>query len=293
MDVQEQVINDGLFRLEIIEWHGRQALKKSAKPSTPQTRVERLKNDVYGMEFFAKLSRKFPKLMLAAPAVFDSGDGYYIREFITDPCVLNEGVGLQAGTPRLTRYADLLADIDRIEPYGEVKFVGSSNYRKLHASITEWADENLRDGIITEPENKRVKQISAGLDKYITPRIAHGDMSPYKHAYLRADGKITLIDCENFTPQAARYFDTAWSYTRLYSFAESTDIPKYFLASFLEQADPVPHRIEQLMAVIIQRTLGMQKDAHVDLKDKGIDYRDRAKELLSLVLQDNPGKLYT
>ena len=150
----------------------------------------------------------------------------------------------------------------------------------------------MTDKLISEANSKRVKEISAGLGQYLEPGIAHGDMSAYKHAYLRPDNKITLIDYENFSSRHARYYDTAWCFTRLYSFAKTAAIPKYFLSTFLAMAEPRTHQSEQLMAVLIQRTLGLQKDAISDLENKGVDFRDRAKELLGLVLENKLESLH-
>jgi hypothetical protein len=287
VEVRERVLQDDVnFRLEVADWHGMLAIKKSAKQTTPQTRIDRVKNDVYGMNFFAGLAKDNPQLKLYVPKIYASGDTYYVREYISDEPVVEEDTKPAEAAGRLDQLAKLLAGIDRIEPYGEVRFVGSSNYRRLHGSISEWSDENLRDGLISAAQAGRIKQISAGLGEFIRPRIAHGDMSPYKHSYIRPDGLIALIDFENFTPQAARYFDVAWSYTRLYSFAASANIPRQFLASFLSKAQPAKHQVEQLMAVLIQRTVAMQKDADVDLKNKGIDYRPRAKELLEIIMEN-------
>ncbi|HLG91173.1 MAG TPA: hypothetical protein VI336_03400, partial [Candidatus Saccharimonadales bacterium] len=91
---------------------------------------------------------------------------------------------------------------------------------------------------------------------------------------------------ENFTPNAARYYDVVRCYVRLYSFESTTDTPKRFLSSFLSYADKVEHREEQLMAIMLQRTLGMQYDAWYDARKGSSDYRNRAKELLELVLKN-------
>lgn len=285
-DVAERVLQDDLnFRLEVIDWQGRSAIKKSAKDTTPKTRLDRIKNDIYGMRFFTEMAQVYPNLKLYVPKIYEADDNYYIREYISDQPVVDQHTDVNTAKQRLDELARLLADIDWLQQYGEVRFVGSSNYQKLHNSISKWADENLQDKLIDQSQAEHIKQISSGLGEYIEPRIAHGDMSPYKHAYLKPNGLIALIDFENFTPQAARYFDVAWSYTRLYTFAVSTEIPKAFLASFLSHAEQPPHQIEQLMAVLIQRTLGMQKDVDADLKSKGIDNRHRAKELMNLILQ--------
>jgi len=281
----EVLQDDENFRLEKIDWHGKPAIKKSVKDTTPPSRTVRIQNDVLGMKFFAGLSAANPKLEIYVPEVYSLNSGFYVREYIESEPLLEKTATLDEAKPRLDKLARLLADIDRIPPGREVGYVGSSNYRNLEQSIPRWADENVRDKLITDEQAKKVKLISKGLGKYLKPRIAHGDMSAYKHSYLMADGKIALIDFENFTSGAAGYFDVAWTYTRLYSFASSIDVPKYFLSSFIDKAAPADHRSEQLMAVLIQRTLGMQKDAEGDAK-KGMEYRSRAAELLELVLQN-------
>ena len=284
--IGEVLQDDRNFRLEKIDWHGKPAIKKSTKDTTPRSRVERIQNDVRGMKFFAKLAAANPKLEIYVPEVYDSGPNFYIREYIESEPLLEKSAGIDEAKARLEILVRLLADIDRLEPGPEVGYVGSSNYRNLERSIPRWADENLRDKLITEEQAGRVKLISAGLGEYLQPRIAHGDMTAYKHSFLRPDGKVAFIDFENFTSGAARYFDVAWSYVRLYSFAVSTEIPKMFLADFLARAEKPEHQTEQLMAALIQRTLGMQKDADYDLKAGGTDFRARANELLELVLQN-------
>lgn len=237
------------------------------------------------MRFFAELAKKH-NLNLYVPEIYESDMDSYIREYIESERFLDETASFEEAKPRLDKLAKLLADIDRIEPQKQIGYVGSSNYRNLEESISRWANENIEDKLISTDQAEQVKQISAGVGRYLKPRIAHGDVSAYKHSYLMPGGKIALIDFENFTSNAARYFDFAWSYTRLWSFATSTEIPRYFLSSFISQAESAENRTEQLMAVITQRTLGMQKDADKDRKTKEIDYRDRAKELLELVLQN-------
>jgi len=277
--------DDQNFLVEAIDWQGKRAVKKTAKPTASASRVSRLKNDVLGMHFFAELTKKHPNLQLHVPEVYDFGPSFYIREYIEGQPIIDKSDSLEEAKPKMDKLAKLLADIDRIESTQEIGYIGSSNYRNLWQSIPRWAKENVADKIITDEQAKKVIEISAGLDQYIKPRIAHGD-SPSKHAYLQPSGTITLIDYENFTPQAARYFDVAWSYTRLYSFSGSTDSAKYFLSSFIAQTEPVANQAEQLMAVFIQRTLGLQKDADVDAK-KGVDYISRAKELFDMVLQND------
>lgn len=284
--------NDENFLVELVDWHGRPAIRKTAKVTAAKTRADRLENDVLGMRFFAELTDKNPNLGMHTLEVYESTPSFYIREYIDSPQLLSESETLEEAKDKLDKLAGLLANIDRIKPSKHIGYIGSSNYKNLEQSIPRWADENLQDKLITEAQNKRATQISAGLGKYIQPRIAHGDVSAYKHTYIADDGKIALIDFENFTSAAARYFDVAWTYTRLYSFAKTTEIPRYFLTGFINKSEPAGHKEEQLFAVILQRTLGMQKDADKDLDTKGVDYRARAHELLGIILQNDLGLLH-
>jgi len=282
--------DDKNFCLEIVDWNGQLAVKKSAKENTPQTRVDRLKNDIYGMQFFAELAQDHPQLKLYVPKVYETGDSYYVREYISDGPVVTENMSREEAGNRLDELARLLADIDRIEPYGEIRFVGSADYRDIRRSFTKWAQHPLAAGMINQAQVDKINKLAEVLNPFLRPRIAHGDMSPYKHAYLRSDNKIALIDFENFTPNAARYFDVAWNYTMLYSFAVASDIPKDLLTAFLSHVEQVKHQEEQLLAVLLQRTFAMQYDAFYDAQ-KGIDYKGRAAELLELVLQKDLSKL--
>ena len=278
------IYEDKIFRLEWVDWRGSRAVKKSTVETTPQTRADRLKNDVYGMQFFADMVKNNPQLNLYVPKVYESGAKYYIREYLDGEPVVSEDTPTAMAAERLDKLARLLAGVDQIKPYGEIRFVGSADYRDIRRSFTKWAEHPLAKGTITQAQVDKVWKLSNTLNPHLQPRIAHGDMSPYKHAYFMNGGRIGLIDFENFSPNDARYFDVAWSYTRLFSFAASTDIPKNFLASFLTHAEKVDHRDEQLLAIFLQRTLAMQYDAYYDAQ-KGINYRDRAVELLDLVLK--------
>src|SRR5579872_5219500 len=104
--------DDEDFLVEVIEWRGEEAVKKSIKPTTRAERVRRLKNEAYGIEFFTDLVKKHPEIKLYVPKLYEAGDGYIISEYINQPA-------LGDSPENLDRLAKLLAAIDRIEPYGE------------------------------------------------------------------------------------------------------------------------------------------------------------------------------
>lgn len=273
------------FKVELIDWYGKPAIHKSVQPTIAPGRAERLQNEAYGMGFLRDLAKNHPEVNLFIPELYEITDNYLIREYIEAKPISAPDMPRDRVGQRLDKLAKQLADMDRIEPYGETKFVGHFDYHDIRKNTAKWAAAPFQGGQITQAQIDGINSIIEPLLPYLRPRISHGDLSPHRHAYLLADGRIAWVDLENFTPSGARYYDVARVYVRLYSFEPSTDPAKKFLTSFLQKADKVEHMEEQLMAIIAQRTLGMQFDAWYDDRH-GQDYRTRAKELLELVLQN-------
>jgi len=283
--------DDRDFLVELIDWQGKPAVRKSIKPSTPAERAPRLLNEAYGLEFLADMLKRYPQVKLYVPALYESTAQYLIREYIDTEPVASREYDTEKSKKNLDELAQLLADIDAIEPYGETRFVGHFDYHDITKNFEKWTREPIRDGQMTTEQYAAVKKIVEPLLKYISPRICHGDLSPQAHCYIMLEGKIAFIDLENFTPSGARYYDVARVYVRLFSYEKTTELAKYFLASFMSKSRPVEHKDEQLMAILTARILGMQYDAWYDA-GKGDDYRERAKELLSIALSADLKDLY-
>jgi hypothetical protein len=282
----EQVLQENTdFKVELIDWRGRRAVRKSVQPTISPGRAERLQNEAYGMSFLTELAKNQPQVNLFIPELYEITDQYLIREYIEAQPISDPKMPLDEIEARLDKLAGQLAAMDRIEPYGETRFVGHFDYRDIRKNTAKWAAAPLEGGQITQAQVDGINKIIEPLTQFIRPRISHGDLSPHRHAYLLKDGRIAWVDLENFTPSGARYYDVARVYVRLYSFEPSAGTAKKFLTSFLNKADKVEYMGEQLMAIIAQRTLGMQFDAWYDDRH-GDDYRTRAKELLELVLQN-------
>lgn len=286
----EVLQDDENFRVEVIDWDGRSAIKKTAQPTMPKKRLERVHIDIVGMDFFRDIADKHPDFDLYIPKVYEHGDNYYIREYIDCPVVADRTMAYSEAAPPVEKLAEVLAKIDTLEPVGPAGYIGSSNYKNLHGSIARWVHDNLTEDLIKQPQADRILEISAGLGQYLRPRIAHGDLSAYKHTFIK-ENKIVLIDFEVFTTQAARYFDVAWCYSRMYGLG-SPQLAKHFLSTFISKAEETEHQIEQLMAVLIQRIVGLQHDAAGDAQ-RGNDYRSRAQELLELVMENKLGILHS
>lgn len=273
------------FKVELVDYNGAPAVRKSVQPTTPPERAVRLLNEAYGMGFLRELVSNHPEINLFIPKLYESAEDYLLREYIDAEPITSPEMPEQKAEERLDKLARQLADIDRIEPYGETKFVGHFDYHDIRKNTAKWAAAPLEGGQITQDQVDGINRIIEPLLPYIRPRISHGDLSPHRHAYILPDGKIAWVDLENFTPSGARYYDVARVYVRLFSFEPSTDTAKHFFTSFLKRAEKAEHMEEQLMAIIAQRTLGMQFDAWYDDRH-GSDYRARARDLLELVLQN-------
>ncbi|MBX4190963.1 phosphotransferase [Candidatus Saccharibacteria bacterium] len=281
------------FKVELINWQNRPYVLKSVQPTIAPGRAERLQNEAYGMGYLTTLANNFPEINLFIPKLIEISEKYLIREYIEAEPISSPEMPREKVEERLNKLAQQLANIDRIEPYGETRFIGHFDYRDIRKNTVKWAAAPLEGGQITQSQVDGINRIIEPLLPYLCPRISHGDLSPHRHAFLMADGKIAWLDLENFTPSGTRYYDVVRAYVRLYSFEPSVDTAKRFLKSFLNKADnKVEHMNEQLMAIVAQRTLGMQYDAWYDTRH-GSDYRERAKELLELVLQNKLELLYT
>jgi hypothetical protein len=273
------------FKVELVEWQGKPAVRKSVQLTIAPGRAERLQNEAYGIGFLQDLSKKHPEVNLYIPDLYEIADTYLVHEYVEGVPIASPESPRAEVEERLDMLAQQLADMDRIEPYGETRFVGHFDFHDIRKNTAKWAAAPLEGGQITQAQVDGINQIIEPLLPYIKPRISHGDLSPHRHAFLRPDGKIAWVDLENFTPSGARYYDVARVYVRLYSFEPNIETAKKFLTSFLSRANKAEHIEEQLMAIISQRTLGMQFDAWYDDRH-GSDYRERAKELLELVLQN-------
>ncbi|HZP55439.1 MAG TPA: HAD-IA family hydrolase [Candidatus Saccharimonadales bacterium] len=281
------------FKVTLVDWRGQPAVRKEIQPTIAPGRGERLQNEAYAMGFLTDLAAEHPEVNLFIPKLYEIKKDYLVREYVEAKPIVAPGMAQAEVEQRLDKLTQQLASIDRIKPYGETKFVGHFDYRDIRKNMAKWAAPPLSSDQITQEQVEGINKIIEPLLPYLRPRISHGDLSPHRHAYLLDDGRIMWIDLENFTPSGTRYYDVVRAYVRLFSFEPSTDTAKHFLKSFLDKADKVEHMEEQLMAIMAQRSLGMQYDAWYDATNAGNDYRDRAKELLDLVLQNKPELLYS
>src|SRR4051794_5862756 len=126
------------FKVELTTWQGLQAVKKSIKPTTSAERAERLPNEIYGMHFMTDLAAKHQELNLYIPKLYESTDSYLIREYIDAKHIVEPEMASDEINNRLDKLAQFLANVDHIEPYGEVKFIGHFDYHDIRKNTSRW-----------------------------------------------------------------------------------------------------------------------------------------------------------
>jgi hypothetical protein len=235
----------------------------------------------------AALIAQNPQLELYVPELLEASSDQIITEFIEAEPVVYIGMPPAEAMPRLNKLAEVLAELDRLKPYGELKYKGHFHYRDIRVNFPKWTEKSVAEGLMSKSQVDQINKILGSLIPYLQPRLTHGDLLPHSHALLLDNGKIALVDLENFSPEGMRYYDVANCYNRLFRYALTTDTPRRFLQHFLSRADRVKYREEQLMAAMLQRVVAMQYDAWYDLTHQGVDFRQRAAELLNLCLKND------
>src|SRR5579871_3651194 len=155
--------HDRDFLVELIDWQGKPAVRKSQRPTTPPERAIRLVNEAYGLQFLADFVNRYPKVKLYVPELYQSTPEYLVREYIDAKPVASSDYELGQSKVNLSKLAQLLADIDAVEPYGETRFVGHFDYRDITKNFGRWSTEPIRDGQMTAEQYEAVKNIVTPL----------------------------------------------------------------------------------------------------------------------------------
>jgi aminoglycoside phosphotransferase (APT) family kinase protein len=276
--------NDENFFVAITEYEGKPAILKRLQSSTPEQRQRIFKNEQLGMAQFKKLAREHPEWRLVVPEVYSSTDNEMVRELIEGEELFNDGLSEDVTSERLQRLAGLLAEIDAIEPdlSSDDALDNSAPYKNIRQRFDVWSKMPLETKLLSDEEYAAANALISDYEAELTPRYAHGDMSPYKHVFIMKEDNLGLIDFEHYSAYKPRFYDICYAYSRLFTLAEDTNAAKTLLQGFIRKATKFSEH--QLLAVMTQRAIGMHFDALNDYK-KGKDYRGRAKELLGLCLR--------
>lgn len=281
---REVLQDDENYRVERVDWQGKDALRKEVKNTLSDERRKAFQNEMVGMRTFRTLAAKHPEWRLVVPGVFEEGDDYVVREFIEGAELLSPETTREEARPRLARLAEVLAGIDHVRPdqnYAPGR--DSAPFTDIRRRFEVWSKAPLESGMLAANDFAAANLLIEECQAYLQPRYAHGDMSPFKHAYLLSRGVLGFIDFEHFSPQKPRYYDVAYAYSRMFTRSSDPRIAGDFLQHFLEISESAPRKTEQLLAIMTQRAIGMHFDAYNDAQ-KGEDYVARAQLLLRLCL---------
>src|SRR5690348_8124386 len=135
------------------------------------------------MGFLSNLAAKNPQIILYIPKLYEAGESYFIREYIDADPVIDVGMEFNKAKPRLDKLAYHLAGIDRIEPYGKVKFVGHFDYHNIRKNFPKWNEQSLKSGYISQAQVNQINKTLDELQVYLKPRFAHGDLLPHSHTF--------------------------------------------------------------------------------------------------------------
>ena len=277
-------IQDGTnFKVELVEWVGSPAIRKTLNPNAESRRAVTFKNELLGMEVFDKLAQTYPEWGMRVPKVYEKGEGWMIREFIDGNQLIDHATPLESARENLSRLAVQLAAIDRVEPDKTIpEHEDSAPYTDIRKRFSKWSEKPLAAGILDQNSYDGVNVLIDDYTPYLTPRYAHGDLNCIKHVLVTENNQLAWIDFEHFSAHKPRYYDLAYGYSRLFTQSQYPEVAGELLKVFLENAEPTPHRDEQLLAVMSQRAIGMHFDAMNDLAS--VDYRDRAQDFLARCL---------
>jgi len=266
-------------------WQGKPAIIKRLQPTTSQSRRAGFRNEIAGMQRFGTFAHEHPEWGIKVPKVYAVSEDEIVREYMQgQELVTEKTLDVDSAKLRLGKLARTLAAIDMLIPGTDDDVVGenSAPYTNIRQRFEIWSKGPLEAGLLSEEGYAAANELIEEYQPYLTPRYAHGDMSPFDHVFLTPDNSIGLIDFEHYSSQKPRFYDLCYTYTRLFTRAQDPALAGYFLGEFIAVSKSMDER--QLLAVMTQRAVGMHIDALNDYK-QGKDYRKRAQKVLQLCLR--------
>ena len=284
MKVLETLQDNAIFTVELVDWEGERALRKTLNAEANSRRAKSFKDELLGMEVFGKLAHTHPEWKLRVPEVYAKGEDWVVREFIEGSPLLEYDTSLDAARENVAKLAVQLANIDRVEPDATIhEQDDSAPYTNIRGGFSKWSKQPLAEGLLIQASYDATNALIDDYAGYLMPRYAHGDLNALSHVFISDDKRLAWIDFEHFSAHKPRYYDVAYCYSRLFTKAAQPEIAGEFLKNFLESAEIVSHQDEQLLAIMAQRAIGMHFDALNDLAT-GLDYRKRAQDFLARCL---------
>lgn len=157
-------------------------------------------------------------------------------------------------------------------------------FSAVDKSWDEWLEKGrLREqGLMISEMVSEARRIVRDYQTYVTPRFQHGDFVPW-HLFAEHSGRWISFDGEHASVEKPRYYDLAYSYSRLCTRSRDTGSAARLLGGFIvlgeQQGDFTRDEFyKAFLPVLMSRSIGMFLDAANDRK-KGDDYVAEANEL--------------
>lgn len=245
-------------------------------------------NEVAWMEFASHLAEEHPELHCRGLAL----RGYQpceviLTEFIEAPLVATPK-SLDANFPsRLSRFVDVLIAVDKVGQGYHTSLPSRShkpNYHQLDKGWDAWYrrlnDEfSIKYADMVEAARRAIQDTPP-----LTACMQHGDFVPW-HIFEKEEEWV-IFDAEHAHHELPRFYDLAYSYSRIYTRADDSNLARQQLALFIERiALEETDFWQQFMPVLITRAVGVLSDALYDLPK--VNYEEQARELLEACLADN------
>lgn len=247
-------------------------------------------------DFAGQVAHNNPELgleSLKAVYIERAGDGSVRRlvyPFIDAPFVSEPGdSGRLHDHQLMDRYTDILLAFDKHgNGWAPESAIDNSDehtpYDHLDSRWGEWVKHGnlIKDDVMTQRMLDDARSLVTEYGDTVRPRMQHGDFVPWHLFDDKATGKWITFDGEHASLLKPRFYDVAYSYTRVFTRSKDAQAAQSLLRQFAEKGvrdnqftfDELESGI---IPVLTSRTIGMFLDAQHD--KQSIDYFDEANEL--------------
>lgn len=189
----------------------------------------------------------------------------------------------------LMKYAKVLKTLDSAaEHWHSTQLLDNSDehtpFDELDKRWDEWVEvgDLYENNVLTAEMLRDARSLVHEYTPFVSPRFQHGDFVPW-HLFADPSGNWISFDGEHASMRKPRYYDVAYSYSRLFTKSRDKVTAAALLRTFIElgEAEQEFSRDEFYAAfvpVLMSRSIGMFLDAKMDGK-KGDEYTVEAREL--------------
>ncbi len=191
----------------------------------------------------------------------------------------------------VARYASLLKTLDTAAGNWNAVIDNDDEhtpYDNVDKRWDEWVHvgELVERGYVTREMISDARKLVTDYAAFITPRFQHGDFVPW-HVFSNDSDQYSpqwiSFDGEHASMRKPRYYDLAYTYSRLFTKSRDRESAAHILGEFMRQGVAQGEFTSQdfyagFLPVLMSRSVGMFLDARFD-DDKGDEYFDEAKDL--------------